>query len=117
MLLMENFVFKKFKMPRWGKILLTLLLNFFILTILELIGGNIVEYFFHKSFWDYSDFRFNYGKYIAVEVSLGWVIASYIFLFIVKKYLDKVITKVPRSLTNIFIVIFLLDFIYSFFLR
>lgn len=28
MLLIENFAFKKFKMPRWGKILLTLLLNF-----------------------------------------------------------------------------------------
>lgn len=117
MLLIENFAFKKFKMPRWGKILLTLLLNFFILTILELIGGNIVEYFFHKSFWDYSGLRFNYGKYIAVEVSLGWALASYIFLFIAKKYLDKLIVKVPRSLTNIFIVIFLLDFIYSFFFK
>ena len=71
MLLIEKFAFAKFNISKWGKILITLLLNFFILTILELIGGHLVEFFLHKSYWDYSSFRFNYGKYIAVEVSLG----------------------------------------------
>ena len=117
MLLIEKFAFAKFRISKWGKILITLLLNFFILTILELIGGHLVEFFLHKSYWDYSSFRFNYGKYIAVEVSLGWVIASYIFLFIARKYLDKIVPKVPRILTNIFIIIFLIDFIYSFFIK
>lgn len=117
MLLIEKFAFTKFNISKWGKVLITLLLNFFILTILELIGGHLVEFFLHKSYWDYSSFRFNYGKYIAVEVSLGWVIASYIFLFIARKYLDKIIPKVPRILTNIFIIIFLIDFIYSFFIK
>ena len=96
MLLIEKFAFTKFRISKWGKVLITLLLNFFILTILELIGGHLVEFFLHKSYW---------------------VIASYIFLFIARKYLDKIVPKVPRILTNIFIIIFLIDFIYSFFIK
>ena len=45
MLLIEKFAFTKFRISKWGKILITLLLNFFILTILELIGGHLVEFF------------------------------------------------------------------------
>ena len=72
MIFLTRLVFNRIKLNRPLKIVILFLAITIILTILELIGGYLTEFAFHKSFGDYTDLKFNFGKYIALEVSLGW---------------------------------------------
>ena len=117
MIFLTRFVFNRLKMPRFLKVISLFLLTIFILTLLEELGGVITEAVFHKSFWDYTDLKFNIGKYIALEVSLGWGSACLIFLYIIKPLTDKFIEKIPKIITIILILLIIIDFICSFFLK
>lgn len=50
----------------------------FIATVLELVGGFLLEKIFHKKWWDYSEMRFNLGGYICVEFSVIWGLACFV---------------------------------------
>jgi len=52
-----------------------------ILTIIEAIAGYSIEFIFNITFWDYSNYKFNIGKYIALESSLIWGIGSIILIY------------------------------------
>lgn len=117
MIFLTRFVFNRLKMPRFLKVISLFLLTIFILTLLEELGGVITEAVFHKSFWDYSDMPFNNGKYICLEVSLIWGVACLIFLYLLKPLTDKIIKKIPHFITIIVLILFFIDFIYSFFMK
>ena len=92
-----RFVFNRIKVKRIFKIILVFLLSFIILSILEFIGGNLIELMTGKVFWDYSKLKFNYGNYIALEISTIWAIMSLIVIYVIKPILDKLIKKVPAE--------------------
>lgn len=115
MIFLTRLIFNRLKAPRWLKQVWLFISVVVILTILEQIGGMLTEAVFHKSFWDYSDMMFNWGKYICLEVSLAWGVACFIFLYLVKPRTDKIIKKIPKWLTWVVSVLFIIDFIYSFF--
>ena len=117
MIFLTRLVFNRIKLNRPLKIVILFLAITIILTILELIGGYLTEFVFHKSFWDYTDLKFNFGKYIALEVSLGWGIACLIFLYVVKPLTDKFIEKIPKFISIILLILIIIDFIFSFFIK
>lgn len=94
---------------------LLFIFSFLILTIIEWIGGVLIEKIFNKTFWNYSKLYLNIGKYIAVEISLIWGISSLIITFILKKYTDILINKIPKFVTLIFSFLFIIDLICTFF--
>lgn len=117
MIFLTRLVFNRLKASRIIKIICLFIIVVVVLTVLEQLGGMLVEMVFHKSFWDYSDMKYNIGKYISLEVSLGWGVACFIFLYLIKPWTDKFIEKIPAWMTNSVLLIFLTDFIYSFFFR
>ncbi len=117
MIFLTRLVFNRVKLNRPLKVIILFFSVTIILTVLELLGGYLTEFIFHKSFWDYTDLKFNIGKYIALEVSLGWGSACLIFLYIIKPLTDKFIEKIPKIITIILILLIIIDFICSFFLK
>lgn len=117
MIFLTRLVFNNLKIKRWQKIIILFISVTVILTIIELIGGYLTEFIFHKSFWDYTDMLFNFGKYISLEVSLVWGIACLIFLYIIKPLTDKFIEKIPKVVSIILLILIIIDFIFSFFLK
>lgn len=117
MIFLTRLVFNRLKAPRYAKVICLFFSTFIILTILEQIGGMLTEAVFYRSFWDYSSMKFNYGKYISLEVSMFWGISCLLFLYLLKPLSDKLIRKIPSFITNIFFLLFIVDFIYSFFLK
>ena len=87
------------------------------LTILELFGGILIEKIFGIVFWDYSDCKYNIGKYICLEMSLLWGIASIAFIYLLKPLIDKIIKYIPNILIYILIFLILLDLITTLFLK
>lgn len=80
-----------------------------ILSIIEAIGGKLIENIFQITFWDYSNYKFNLGKYISLEISIIWGLASLLLIYILKPITDKIISKIPKYLTFVLIIILFID--------
>lgn len=107
------YIYKKLK--KYNKIkrlIIMSIISMIVLTLLEYITGNLIELIFHTSFWDYSNYKFNYGKFISLESSLIWMIGSIIIIFIHKK-LKKYIKKIPNQITIILSIVFTIDLVLS----
>lgn len=117
MIFFTRLVFNRVNLNRPLKIIILFITVTLILTIIELIGGYLTEFVFHKSFWDYTDFKYNFGKYIALEISLVWGTACLIFLYLVKPLTDKFIERIPKLITIILLLLMIIDFIFSFFIK
>ena len=82
-----------------------------------MIGGILIEKIFGIVFWDYSDCKYNIGKYICLEMSLLWGIASIAFIYLLKPLIDKIIKHIPNIVIYILIFLILLDLIATLFLK
>ena len=85
-----------------------------ILTILEYLGGVIIEKIFKVDFWDYSKFKYHIGKYIALEISLVWAIGALIIVYIINPLVDKLIPIIPSYITIILSGLMIVDYILLF---
>lgn len=81
------------------------------LSLIEFIGGISIELLFNKVFWNYSNHKFNIGKYVSIEMALVWGLVSCIYLFLFKRLVDKLITKIPRFISWVLIIVFICDII------
>lgn len=84
------------------------LTGFFLLSLLEWIGGVLIEKIFGYVFWSYNRLKFHIGHYIALEISSIWAIASMLVIFLLP-WTDKIIKKIPRSISWLFVILFLSD--------
>ncbi len=109
----SNYLFKKLKLNKLLEIIIFTIIITFVLTFIEFIGGNLLELIFKKEFWNYSDHKYHFGKYIALDISLIWGICAIIFLYLVKPWMDKIVRKIPNWITYIFIVLFIIDLFFT----
>lgn len=113
-IIIMRLIFNRFKTNRINKIILVFIISMISLTLLEFIGGHLIHFITGKVFWDYSKMKFNIGKYISLEISLVWGIMSLIIIYIIKPIIDKVIKKIPSTITYLVFIFFLIDLIISF---
>lgn len=107
----------KFKFKKTLKYILFFIISFIILSLLELIGGYLIEFLFHKVFWNYSDSILHIGKYVSIEMSLLWAFASILTFLIVKPYTDKIYFKINKNIIKTLFLIMLLDSIITIILK
>ena len=82
-----------------------------VLTLVELICGYLCHFIFNVDMWNYTDKKYNIGKYICLEYIGVWGIYGLITTYIIKPYIDKIIKLIPKDLTYISILILALDII------
>ena len=95
---------------KWLRILLIFLTGFILLSLLELMGGIIIEKLFNVVFWSYKGFKFNIGNYIALEISLLWGLASLLVIWLLR-YTDKIVKKIPRLISWLLIILMICDIV------
>ena len=61
---------KKYDLNKWFKVLIFYVVITIFMTLIEFSAGMLIENIFHVVYWDYSNMKFNYGKYICLEFSL-----------------------------------------------
>lgn len=101
------------KGKRIFKVFITYLLAMITLSIVELIGGYLIEWIFNEQLWNYEKHKFNIGPYISLEMANMWGIASIITLYLLKPITDIIILKVPKWITYLLICIFTIDIVYT----
>lgn len=96
--------------------LIKILSEFFIYSILlsfiELLGGLLIENIFNKIFWNYDKFKYNLGIYISLETALFWGIMSLFALYIIHPLYKKIEDHIPKLLTIIVSITFIINLIY-----
>ena len=73
------------------------------------------EYFVSNNLFNF--LSYNIGKYICLEMSLLWGIASIAFIYLLKPLMDKIIKYIPNIVIYILIFLILLDLITTLFLK
>lgn len=105
------FLFKyinKFKLNKFIKFLVIFLASAFILSLIEHTGGVLLDVLYNKTLWDYSDMMFNLGKYVCLEMSLLWGISG-LLIYYLRPIINKIIDYIPKWLTIILFITFILD--------
>lgn len=110
-ILISNFVLKKYKCNKFLKTMLIFIYCFIFLSLIELIGGLLVEKLFNVTWWDYSGHKYHLGKYVCLSMSILWGLAAIPLIYIIKPIFDKIIKKIPNFIGIILDTIILIDFI------
>lgn len=110
--LLSIFVFKyieKLNVSKIKRIILSFVLLFVILTLVEYFGGKLLEIMYGYSLWTYEHIPLHFNKYTSVPTSIGWVCFSFLYYYVIKKYSDKLINRIPHFLTISLFIIFIVD--------
>lgn len=99
----------RFKLNKILKVFVLFLSCSIVLALMEALGGYLIKWIFNKELWDYSNHRFNIGKYTSLEMSLLWGLSSILLIYFIKPFIDKIISKIPKYLTYILIILFIID--------
>ena len=110
-IIISNQIFKKMHKSRVTETIVTFLVLTVTLTSIEWLGGILIEKLFNITMWNYKNFTFNIGKYITLEMALAWGIISILVIYFIKPIIDKIEKKIPKSLTIILSILFLVDLI------
>lgn len=116
-LLISKYIFKTLKLNKFLEVLIFALIIFIVLTLIEFLGGHILRFIFHKDFWNYSLLKYNFGKYICLNVSIIWVVFSLVFLYLIKPWMDKIVIKIPIGITIMLLVLFIIDLVCTMFIK
>ena len=110
-IIISNKIFKKLKTTKLKETIIVFLILSVTLTLIEWIGGILIEKFFSITMWNYKKFNFNIGKYISLEMALIWGIISIILIYFIKPLIDKIEKKIPKKLTITLSTLFIIDLI------
>ena len=107
--LLNKYFFKKIKCKKLLKLLIEFLILTIILSLIEYLGGNILNYLFDIDMWDYSNIKPNFGKYICLQNSIIWGILGTVYIHVFKQFTDKILNQITLKETYLFLVIFIID--------
>ena len=110
-ILLNKYIFKRLKCHIVLKLVVEFILLTITLTLIEYLGGNILNLLFDIDMWNYSKKSFNFGKYICLELSLIWGIMGLLYIHIFKKFTDKILRKITRKETIFFLSLFMIDLV------
>lgn len=110
-IILINKYIQKININKMSKVIFLFISCSILLTIIEAIGGHLIKFIFNITFWDYTNYKFNIGKYVALEVSIIWGLSSIFLIYYIKPFLDKIISKIPKYFTYILIILLIIDLV------
>lgn len=110
-LMLLNRFLRERKLPKWLEIVLFYIGATILMTLIEFIGGNLIEKIFHLVYWDYTNMDHNYGNYICLEISLFWGLFATLVNYLLTPLTKKLAKKTPWYITIILVILFITDII------
>ena len=107
--LLNKYLFNKIKINKIIKIIIEYLILTLTLTLIEYLGGNILNSIFDIDMWNYSNKFMNFGKYICLQTSLTWGLLGLGYIYIFKPFTDKIINQITKKETLFFLMVFIID--------
>ena len=113
-LFISNYLFKNLHMPRFWETVIMFFVVAIVLSTLEALGGVLLEKVWNHVFWDYNSHKYHIGKYISLEMTLLWGVASVIFIYLIHPVLEGIIKKIPKWVTITLVFLYLFDNVKTF---
>ena len=107
----------KINSKNYIKVILLFFICSILLSSIEALCGYLIKLIFKKELWDYSNHMFNIGKYTSLEMATVWGISSILFAYILKPLTDKIVMLIPKCLTFILTILFIIDFVSTLILK
>ncbi len=111
LLLINKYILNNIKTNKLLKIIISFIIYIIILTLVELICGHLCHLIFNVDMWNYTNKKYNIGKYICLEYITIWGLYGIIATYILKPYIDKIIKIIPKEATYISVFLLALDII------
>lgn len=102
----------KWKLKGKKKVILCFILSVLLLTLLEEMGGILVEKLFHTSYWNYESIPLHIGPYINIIVSIVWGLFAIFIQYIILPLLIPWIKKIPHWVSYFLFILITLDHIH-----
>lgn len=102
---------KQYKLKKWLEVIIFYIVVTIFMVLIEFSGGMLIEKIFHVVYWDYTNLKFNYGHYIALEISLLWGVFATFINYFVTPITSKLAKKIPIPITIIVIILFIVDIV------
>jgi len=112
-----NNIFDKISMNSILKIVLLFLIFTVVCTLVEYIIGNLIHLIFNIDKWDYTNHKYHFGKYIALDLALTWGLLALGITKILKPFIDKLLTIIPNNATIVILIILIVDLLYTLFTK
>ena len=116
-LLLNKYLFKKMHCNKSIIFIVEFIILTIVLSLIELIGGNVLNLLFDIDMWNYSKDSMNFGKYICLRNSIIWGIMGVLYIHIFKEFTDKLLKKITRKETYFFLIIFSIDLVLTLVLK
>ena len=101
--------------PVSDNLVLLFFLGMLLCTLVELIGGWILELAFHTRWWDYTDKPFNLGGYVCLGFSIMWGFAVTFAVRLIHPLVFSLVCWLPHLvgwiLIGVLYALFLIDFV------
>lgn len=79
-----------------------LFLGSFVMTsLLEYFTGKLMERFFGRKWWDYSDYKYNFGGYVCLQFSAVWAFSAVLLLRCWDPLFSGWIDRIPQPVGSI----------------
>lgn len=108
-LFISNYLFKNLHMNRVYETIIVFVVVAIVLSVIEVLGGVLIEKTFGITFWNYSNHMYPVGKYISLEMTIIWGLSSIVFIYVIHPVLNNLIKKIPNWITTLLIIIFIYD--------
>lgn len=109
LVLLKQYFFDRLRCNKYLKFFIVFICCFVSLSLIEFIGGTVLNYLFGIDMWNYTEKSFNFGKYICLELALVWGVMGTLFVYFAKDFFDKIIAVIPRKMTYVLIFLNLID--------
>ena len=76
-----------------------------IATFLELVTGGLLETLFHQKWWDYSQYKWNFGGYICARYSVIWGLLALLVLLVLNPLASFVLSLIPYPLGRVALIV------------
>lgn len=114
LIIMINIFLKKYiNVSKWLYPAILFITSGIILSLIEMIGGYLIQLIFHRVFWNYKYHSFNIGLYTSLEMACIWGLSSLVVIYLIKPIVDKFIFKIPRFISLILVFLFIVDVLYK----
>lgn len=113
----SKIIFHKLKLSKLSQTVILFFIVVLLLSLLEWLGGIVIEILFHKEFWNYRNQKFNIGPYISLGMSLLWGFIAIVLVYVVLPIEDKIIKKIPRWFSILALVLIIIDCVFTYLVK
>ena len=113
-IILINKYFNKIKLNKFIKPIILFLICGITLSLVEMIGGYYIELVYGRIFWNYSRHFVPIGRYTSLQMMIIWAIAAVGLIYLVLPYIEKPIKKIPKLVSYILSILFIIDLAYTF---